>query len=141
MAKNKTTETELSVTDFINAVADESKRKDSFELVKIMESQTGLPAKMWGSAIVGFGSYHYKYDSGHEGVAPLVGFSPRKAAISLYVFSSFEKGKELLARFGKYKVTDAGGCIYIKKLTDIDTNVLREMITEAVKEIKNRYPG
>lgn len=96
MAKNKTTETSGSVTDFINKVADETKRKDSFRIVEIIEKQTGLKAKMWGTAIVGFGSYHYKYDSGHEGDAPLVGFSPRANAIVLYLASGFQKKEELL---------------------------------------------
>ena len=87
MAKNKTTETTANVREFINSFADsEQKRTDSFELVKIMEDLTGYEPKMWGPSIIGFGSYHYRYGSGHEGDAPLVGFSPRKKAISLYVF-------------------------------------------------------
>jgi len=138
MATNKTTETENSVTDFIDQVADETKRKDSFEIIKIMEEATGLPAKMWGPAIVGFGSYHYKYESGREGDAPLVGFSPRKDAISLY-FSDFEQRENLLAKFGKHK--SAKACVYIKKLVDVDVKVLKEMIKKSVKHITAKYPG
>jgi hypothetical protein len=86
MAKNKTTETQNSVTDFINAVENDSKRNDAFELVKIMQEITGFEPKMWGPSIIGFGSYHYKYESGHEGDAPLAGFSPRKTALTVYFY-------------------------------------------------------
>jgi len=98
MAKNKTTETKSSVNDFINAVKDETKRKDSFNLIELIKKQTRLKPKMWGSRIVGFGSYHYKYDSGHEGDAPLVGLSPRAAAITLYLSGNFEKREEVVAK-------------------------------------------
>ncbi|GAA4307644.1 hypothetical protein GCM10023149_01240 [Mucilaginibacter gynuensis] len=138
MAKQKTTETEVSVTDFINNVADEQKRKDSFRLVKIFEEQTGFKAKMWGPSIIGFGSYHYKYASGHEGDAPLTGFAPRKPSISLYMMVGFEGKDELLARFGKYKA--AKGCIYIKKLDDVDTEVFKDIISASVKAVKALYP-
>lgn len=96
MATNKTDETEQNVTDFINSVADETKRTDSFEIIKLMKNETGFPPKMWGPSIVGFGRYHYKYDSGHEGDAPILGFSPRKDAISLYLSLPTEKREELL---------------------------------------------
>lgn len=138
MAKNKTTETTASVADFLNSVADETKRKDSFRLVEIMEEQTGFKAKMWGPAIVGFGSYHYKYDSGREGDAPMAGFSPRKAEISLYLYQDFEEKQKLLATFGKHKT--GKGCIYIKKLQDIDEAILRQLITSSVNYMKNKYP-
>jgi hypothetical protein len=137
MAKNKTTQTEVSVTDFINAVPDETKRTDSFRLVKIMEEQTGYEAKMWGPSIVGFGSYHYKYASGHEGDAPMVGFSPRKGATSLYLMQDPTQKEKLLANFGKHK-TD-GGCIYIKKLQDVDEEILRKMISTSVSYLKEKY--
>ena len=138
MAKNKTTETETSVLDFINTfVDDEAKRNDAFELLKIIQKVTGFEPKMWGPSIIGFGSYHYKYASGHEGDAPLVGFSPRKAAISLYISLSDNK-EELLSKFGKHKT--AKGCIYIKKLTDIDLEILRIMISTSVKELQKLYP-
>lgn len=140
MTKNKTTETEMSVIDFINTfVEDEAKRNDAFELLKIMQNVTGFEPKMWGPSIIGFGSYHYKYSSGHEGDAPLVGFSPRKAAISLYIYLSDDKKEELLSKFGKHKA--AKGCIYIKKLTDIDLEILKIMISTSVKELQKLYPS
>lgn len=139
MAKNKTTETETSVLDFINTfVDDEAKRNDAFELLKIIQNVTGFEPKIWGSSIIGFGSYHYKYTSGHEGDAPLVGFSPRKTAISLYIYLSDNK-EELLSKFGKHKA--AKGCIYIKKLTDIDLEILKIMISTSVKELQKLYPS
>jgi len=138
MAKNKTTETESSVTDFINAVEDTAKRNDSFELVKIMQKESGFEPKMWGLGIIGFGSYHYKYDSGHEGDAPLVAFSPRKAAISLYCYTTTENKEELLSKLGKHKASK--GCIYIKKLTDIDTEILRKMILLSIENLTKLYP-
>jgi single-stranded DNA-specific DHH superfamily exonuclease len=140
MAKNKTTETESSVIDFINnTVEDETKRNDAFELIKIMQQQTGFEAKMWGPGIIGFGSYHYKYASGHEGDAPLAGFSPRKAAISLYVYLSEENREQLLSKFGKHKA--AKGCIYIKKLSDIDVEILKEMVSASVAYLLKLYPS
>jgi hypothetical protein len=138
MAKNKTTETESSVTDFINAVEDTAKRNDSFELVKIMQKESGFEPKMWGPGIIGFGSYHYKYASGHEGDAPLVAFSPRKAAISLYCYTTTENKEELLSKIGKHKASK--GCIYIKKLTDVDTEILRKMILFSIENLNKLYP-
>ena len=138
MAKNKTTETSISVSAFINAVNDEAKRNDSFALIEIIKKQTGLEPKMWGPSIIGFGSYHYKYDSGHEGDSPLVGFSPRAAALTLYLSGSFEQREELLEKFGKHK-TDKG-CIYVKKLDDIHIDTLQKMITNHIKHIKTMYP-
>jgi len=118
MSQNKTTENDLSVTDFLNTVTDEIKRADCFNLSAIITETTGFKAKMWGNAIVGFGSYHYKYESGREGDAPLVGFSPRKEAISLYLSSQFKDREALLAKFGKHKTAKA--CVYVKKMSDID---------------------
>jgi hypothetical protein len=139
MATNKTTETANSVTDFINSVADEAKRKDSFRLVELMQAQTGFEPKMWGGSIVGFGSYHYKYASGHEGDAPLAGFSPRKDAISLYLSPEFESKEKALQNLGKHKT--GKGCIYIKKLDDVDVEVLKEMVTDSVTHLRTLYPG
>ncbi|MEO8532123.1 MAG: DUF1801 domain-containing protein [Flavobacterium sp.] len=139
MAKNKTAETESSVTDFINTVEDLTKRNDSFELVRIMQEQTGFEPKMWGPAIIGFGSYHYKYASGHEGDAPLAAFSPRKAAISLYCYTLPENREELLSEFGKYKAGKS--CIYIKKITDINVEILRKMISLSVENLTKLYPS
>lgn len=138
MAKNKTTETTGSVTDFLNTVPDETKRNDSFRLVEIMEEQSGYKAKMWGPSIVGFGSYHYKYASGHEGDAPLAGFSPRKGATTLYLMHDPTEKEKLLTNLGKHK-TD-GGCIYIKKLKDIDEEILRKMISTSISYLKEKYP-
>ncbi|MDA6072332.1 DUF1801 domain-containing protein [Flavobacterium sp. AC] len=140
MAKNKTIETNESIVDFINAfVEDEAKRNDSFKLIQIIQEITGLEPKMWGPSIIGFGNYHYKYASGHEGDAPLVGFSPRKAAISLYIYVSPENKDELLSKLGKHKATK--GCIYIKKLADIDIEVLKNMISFSLEYLKILYPS
>jgi hypothetical protein len=136
-AKAKTVVTTKSVTSFIKSVPDEAKQKDCFRIIEIMQQQSGFEPKMWGPAIVGFGSYHYKYESGREGDAPLCGFSPRKAAISLYLFLGAEDRKELLGKFGKH--TTAKYCIYIKKLDDISIPVLKKMIKISVKRMKNMY--
>ena len=138
MAKNKTTETQSSVIDFVNTVDDEVKRKDSFELITIMQKVTGTQAKMWGPSIIGFDSYHYKYASGHEGDAPLAGFSPRKNAISLYLYLTEENREALLPQFGKFKPSI--GCIYIKKLADIDIELLKEMVKLSVENLNKLYP-
>ena len=139
MAKNKTIETEFGVTDFIHSVADEKKRADSFKLAEIMQTTTGFVPRMWGPAIIGFGTYHYKYESGHEGTAPLAAFSPRKDAISLYLSVEPEQREKFLADFGKYKTGKS--CIYIKKLEDIDVEVLKKMISHSVTHLKNMYPA
>src|SRR5688572_10115171 len=108
MAKNKTTETKVSVADFINTYVDNDQKKaDSFRLIELMREWSGFEPKMWGPTIIGFGSYHYKYASGHEGDCPLIGFSPRKAEFSLYVFSPTEENKHLLDDLGKYKIGKA----------------------------------
>ena len=138
MAQNKTVETIESVANFLAAITDETKKQDCLNMVTIMEKVTGFKAKMWGPSIVGFGSYHYKYESGREGDAPLVGFSPRKNEISLYLSSSFENRDALLEKFGKHK--SAKACIYIKKLADIDQEILKEMIALSVKHVKSMYP-
>ncbi len=139
MAKNKTEETKVSVKDFINGIEDEKKRKDGLELVKIFKKQTGLEPKMWGPSIIGFGSYHYKYPSGHEGDAPLAAFSPRSTALTFYFCASFDKREELLEKFGKHKTTK--GCVYVKKLEDINIVILEKMIVNHLKHMKKLYPG
>ena len=139
MAKNKTNETTKNVTTFVNGIKDETKRDDSFEIIKLMTEQTGFEPKMWGPSIIGFGSYHYQYESGHEGDMPLVAFSPRSTAIVLYLSGNFEKRDELLKKFGKHKTTK--GCLYIKKLEDVDTGVLKKMIVASVKQVKLAYSG
>ena len=139
MAALKTQQTNASVEDFINSVADtEQKRKDSFELLKLMQNFTGYQPKMWGPSIIGFGSYHYKSEkSRQEGDWPLVGFSPRKAAISLYVYTGGAKQEDLLKDLGKFKMGKA--CIYIKRLSDINRDVLKIMMKETIHYLQSKY--
>ncbi len=138
MAKTKTTFTEVNVIDFINSYVDnEPKKTDSFRLIELMQEWSGFEPKMWGPTIIGFGNYHYKYASGHEGDAPLIGFSPRKAAFSLYVFSPTEKSKHLLNDLGKYKIAKA--CIYIKKLSDINIAALKKLCEASFKYINEHH--
>ena len=139
MAETKTKQTEADVYEFINSFADtEQKRADGFELVKIMEDFTGYEAKMWGPSIIGFGSYHYKSEkSTQEGDAPLVGFSPRKAAISLYVYMGNKEDEHLLKDLGKFKMGKA--CIYIRKLADINQDALRSLMTATINRIQSKY--
>ncbi len=138
MATLKTQVSNVSVPDFINTFADtEQKKKDSFELLEFMEKVTGHPPKMWGTSIIGFGSYHYKYNSGHEGVMPLAGFSPRKAAFSLYVFTGEQQHQHLLDGLGKFKMGKA--CIYVKKLSDIDLDRLKELMLATIGYLQTKY--
>jgi hypothetical protein len=137
MAKNKTTETEVSVIDYINAIEQEGKRQDSFKLIELMKNVSGEEPKMWGPSIIGFGNYHYKYDSGHEGDAPLIGFSPRKAAISLYVFTGLDEQLYLLDNLGKFTMGKA--CIYVKKLADIDEKALTNLMKETINFLQSKY--
>ncbi len=139
MAENKTKETQESVTAFLATVTDEKKRKDCETIVKLITTATGLEAKMWGPSIIGFGSYHYKYDSGREGDAPLTGLSPRAANISLYLSGNFKNREALLQQFGKHK--SAKACVYIQKLEDINTDVLKTMVVESVAHVRNLYPN
>jgi Domain of unknown function (DU1801) len=138
MAKNKTTETSANVHEFIDSIKDETKRKDSLVMIDLIKKQSGHEPKMWGPSIIGFGKYHYKYDSGREGDGPLIGFSPRTSALTLYLSGQFENRDELLGKLGKHK-TDKG-CIYVKKLSDISTTILEEMITNHIKHIHEIYP-
>ncbi len=137
MAKNKTTETQRSVDDFIASVENEGQRDDSYKLIRIMQEVSGHEPKMWGPSIIGFGRYHYRYASGHEGDAPLIGFSPRKAAISLYVHTGLEDHKELLNGFGKFKMAKA--CIYIKKLSDVNEAKLKAIMKKTIGYLKSTY--
>ena len=130
MADNKTKPTKVSVPAYIDAIADEAKRKDAKALVKLMQSATGEKATMWGPSIIGFGSYHYTYESGREGDMPLAGFSPRKAATVLYGMTGFTESEALLAKLGKHTV--GKGCLYIKKLTDVDEKVLEMLVVKSV---------
>lgn len=138
-AKTKTKFTDEHVLTFINDFADtEQKKEDSFELIRLMQEASGFAPKMWGPTIVGFGSYHYKYASGHEGDAPMLGFSPRKAAISLYVFTGLEEHKHLLDNLGKFKIGKA--CIYVKKLSDINLDELKRLMQASILFLNEKYP-
>jgi hypothetical protein len=139
MAAIKTTETAAKVADFVNAFADtEQKRQDSFELIKLMQDFTGFEPRMWGSSIIGFGKYHYKSErSRQEGDWPLVGFSPRKEAISLYVFTGNPEHEYLLKNLGKFKMGKA--CIYVKKLSDINQDALKALMTETISFLHSKY--
>ena len=138
MAKNKTTKTDVDVNDFINSIADEKRKKDSLKLIEIVGEVTGFKPYMYGPSIIGFGNYHYKYASGHEGDAPLAGFSPRKAAISLY-FAKFPGRDKLLKQFGKHK--EAVACIYIKSIDEINIDVFKELTRASMKHTQKQYPG
>lgn len=138
MYELKTKKTDNSVIEFIEAVESPKKREDAYKLLDIFTEATGFEAKMWGPSIIGFGSYHYKYNSGHEGDAPLVGFSPRKAKISLYFAPGETKREQLLKSFGKH--TTGKACVYINKIEDIDENVLKELIIDSVKFLRETYP-
>lgn len=137
MAKVKTQFTANDVYAYIDDLDNDQKKKDSLALIGLMEEATGEPAKMFGPSIIGFGQYHYKYATGHQGDAPLLGFSPRKAAISLYVFTGCEEHKHLLEGFGKFKMGKA--CIYIKKLDDINLDVLKNIMQESIAFISDKY--
>ncbi len=134
MAENKTIETDASVDAFIKTILDEKKRNDLSEIISLFKKQSGHQPKMWGNAIVGFGSYHYKYESGREGDAPLIALSPRAKSITLYLGSDFYQREELLAKFGKHKLS--GGCIHIQKLKDIDKSILLKMIKNSIDHRK-----
>ncbi len=129
MAELKTQKNDASVEAFLHTV-DEKRREDCFALLKLMDEVTGAPAKMWGSAIVGFGEYHYKYASGREVDWMLVGFSPRKHNLTLYIMSGFDRYDELLGKLGKHSVGKS--CLYIKRLADVDTDVLRQLVEASV---------
>ena len=137
MAELKTKENDASVKDFLDDVEDEQKRTDSYTLLKMMEKISGEPPKMWGEAIVGFGSYHYVYTSGRQGDWMLTGFSPRKANISIYLMAGFDQLGDELAMLGKHK--SSKGCLYIKKLSDIDEKVLQVMIKKSIMLTKKIY--
>jgi len=139
MAELKTKQNSASVHDFINSFTDtEQKRADSFELLRLMQDLTGFEPKMWGDSIVGFGSYHYKSErSSQEGDWFLVGFSPRKAAISLYVYSGMPEHEHLLKDLGKFKMGRA--CVYAKKLSDINISALERLVKETVSFLQSRY--
>jgi hypothetical protein len=131
MAENKTKQNEQSVEEFLTRIPDEKKRQDSFAILDLMKKVTGMEPKMWGDAIIGFGSYHYKYASGREGDSPLAGFSPRKQNLTFYIDAGFDQYDALLNELGKY--TTGKYCLYIKKLEDVDTDVLSELVKQSVQ--------
>ncbi|MGD6994896.1 DUF1801 domain-containing protein [Sutcliffiella horikoshii] len=135
----KTKETDNSVIEFIETVESPKKREDAYRLLEIFTETTGYEAKMWGPSIIGFGSYHYKYPTGHEGDFMLVGFSPRKAKISLYFATGDSKREELLQKFGKH--TTGKACVYINKVADIDVEVLKDLISQSVTFLQETYPS
>jgi len=137
MTENKTQPTDASVERYIAAVEDESRRADCKTLAKLMAKATKQKPKMWGTSIVGFGSYHYKYDSGREGDSPLAAFSSRKGALSVYLMASFPGQVQLLSRLGKHKMGKA--CLYIRKLNDIDVKVLEQLVVGSVAEVRRRH--
>jgi hypothetical protein len=139
MYEQKTKETDRSVIEFIENVENLKKREDSHELLDIFTEASGFEAKMWGPSIIGFGGYHYKYESGHEGDAPLVGFSPRKAKISLYFATGDSEREVLLKDFGKH--TSGKACVYINKVADIEVEVLKALIHQSVRFLEEMYPN
>ena len=133
----KTKLNNASVSDFLNTIEDIQKREDAFAVLKIMQDITKQEPKMWGTAIIGFGTYHYVYASGREGDWMQVGFSPRKSALTLYIMSGFSAYEDLMKDLGKYKTGKS--CLYIKKLSDIDIKVLKKLVRESVKYIKKKH--
>ena len=136
-AVNKTVENDGDVQQFLESAAEGQKLADCRRLVEIFARESGYKAKMWGPAIVGFGSYHYVYESGREGDAPMAGFSPRKQDLTLYLATAYNGRDALMEKFGKHKASKA--CIYIKKLSDIDEGVLRQMVRQSVAYMKEKY--
>ena len=134
MAELKTKLNDASVTDFLKGIKDGEKRADSFEILKMMQQITKQGPKMWGSSIIGFGNYHYKYESGREGDWFVTGFSPRKQNLTLYVMGGFKLHTDLLEKLGRHKT--GVGCLYINKLEDVDVKVLKELIKHSIKTAK-----
>lgn len=138
MYELKTKVNDNSVIEFIESVDSAKKREDAYKLLDIFTETTGFEPKMWGPSIIGFGSYHYKYKTGHEGDAALVGFSPRKAKISLYFAPGDPYREELLSKFGKH--TTGVACVYINKVADIDIEIMKKLIKQSVAFIQETYP-
>jgi predicted butyrate kinase (DUF1464 family) len=137
MAENKTKATRSSVAAYIAAIPDEERRRDCKLLVKLIKDITGEPATMWGSSIVGFGVYHYRYESGHEGDMCIAGFSSRKPNISIYLVAEGAAQEKLLAKLGKHRMAKA--CLYVRRMADIDTEVLRQLIVGSIATVRKRY--
>ena len=139
MAENKTKPTAVSVDDFLDAVPDPQRRADGRTLRALMERLSGEPATMWGPSIIGFGTCHYKYESGREGDMPRIGFSPRAKELVLYLTDEYPRYQALMGRLGKHKTSKA--CLYIKRLADVDEAVLEELCTESLDHLREKYPG
>ena len=137
MGENKTKPTTASVGEFINSIADPQRRADVRKVAAMMRRATGKRARMWGSGIVGYGTYHYRYDSGREGDFMLTGYSPRKQALTVYILAGFERFEPLMKRLGKF--TTGKSCLYIKRLSDVDEKVLDRLINESVKYMRDNY--
>ena len=137
MAEIKTKKTDESFSKFLNIIEDETKRNDCFEIAEMMKQVSKCEPKMWGTAIIGFDSYHYKYESGHEGDMCMIGFSPRKQNITLYISAGINNQKNLLEELGKYKTSK--GCLYINKLADVNTEVLKKLIKASYVFMKIKY--
>ena len=137
MAELKTKENKASVEKFLKGVSDEKKQEDSFTILTMMKKITKEEPKMWGPSIVGFGKYHYKYESGREGEMCITGFSPRKQNLTIYIMPGFKKYEELMKKLGKYKTGKA--CLYINKLEDVDMKVLKELVESSFKYMKEKY--
>ena len=133
MAELKTKPNDSSIEDFLNSISNEQKKKDSFILLDLFSRLSGDTPKMWGSSIIGFGSYHYKYASGREGDWFKAGFSPRKQSLTIYVMGGFKGIEDLMQKLGKYKT--GKGCLYINKLTDVDMEVLENLISRSIKNV------
>jgi len=133
----KTKVNKSSVEGFLNSVKDKQKREDSFKILEMMKKITNEEPKMWGPSIVGFGKYHYKYASGHEGDMCMIGFSPRKQSLTLYIMVGSDRFESLMKKLGKYKTSVA--CLYIKKLEDVDQKVLKKIIAESFKYMNIKY--
>lgn len=138
MYEQKTKENDGSVIEFIEALDHPKRREEAYALLELFAETSGYPAKMWGSGIIGFGAYHYKYASGHEGDAPLVGFSPRKSKISLYFAAGDPERESLLNELGKH--TAGKGCVYIRQTADIDPEVLKALIRRSIRFLQDTYP-
>ena len=134
MAENKTVKTGASVDEFMAAVENKRRKEDGLVLLDMMRDVTGLEPEMWGPSIIGFGSYHYRYESGREGDMPLTGFSPRKSNLSLYIMSGFDEYDDLLGKLGKHR--KGASCLYINKLADVDVGVLRKLVSQSVEHMR-----
>ena len=137
MAELKNKENNASVQTFLKTVEDKQKYQDCLEILKIMRDVSGKRAKMWGTSMVGFGRYHYKYKSGHEGDWFVTGFSPRKQSLTIYIMPGFSKYKTLMDKLGKHKT--AKSCLYIKRLDDVNTKVLKQLISRSIKDMQKMY--